>query len=161
MCDVQIERFVTGEISTCDSHAGLRSPVSPQRRAGSDAELLKAQPVTVTTAIVIEVIRRAVVGDVDIGPTVRVQIRDDDTDSLAVCGGHRRVGGDIGEGAVSLVVKETVRLGGIVLRTAGAGRPGRITTDFLGLQQVVNAVRLENTVPFQVSPTETGRPVGL
>ena len=88
-----------------DAHAGLRLAVGAVAPAGFDGDVLER-------AVVLVLIERAgggIVGHVDIGPAVVVEVGDEHAQAVGA-GGLQNAGflGDIGERAVAVVVEENI-----------------------------------------------------
>src|SRR5262249_26327552 len=91
VCDQQVEQTIAIQVAAGDAHAGPRQAVSADGRSSRPAPFDESKsPAEVAGLVVEQEIWCAVVGDVNIGPAVTIQIGDDDSQSLAVLGDDPR-----------------------------------------------------------------------
>ena len=133
-----------------DAHAGLGFGVGGEGDAGLDGDVLEGAVVLV----LVEGGGGGVVGDVDVGPAVVVEVGGADAEAVGADGGpHAGLLADVGEGAVAVVVVEDVLAAGKAGRAAGdehalvgagavfgEGRGLEVEVDVVGDEEVEVAV---------------------
>ena len=145
-----VEEAVAIEVSDGDAHAGLGLAIGRVGDAGFDGHILECA----VLLVLVEGGGGGVVGDVDVGPAVVVEVGDADAESIGA-DGVEDAGffADVGEGAVSVVVIEDVfaalqagRPAGdldALVGAAGGGGVGRgldVEVDVVGDEEIEVAV---------------------
>jgi hypothetical protein len=103
--DEDVQQAIAVDIVHVRSHACQRLPVDSHRHAGPQADLFE----DTVPFVVKQEIRRRIVGDVDVFPTVGIVIAEDDAQPFAFRAVDPRCARDIGKRAVAVVAKENVR----------------------------------------------------
>src|SRR6185436_10327550 len=140
---------VVVEIAGVDPHAGFGMTLTGDGGAGGE-RLVSKRPVTQVDP---EQVLAAVVGDVDIGPAIVVEVGGDDPEAAAEAVAGQRAAGDVGKRPVAAVSIETIRRGLVDLRWAvtpyaGEIRAGAIRRD--AVLDVVGDVEVEPPVAVVV-----------
>src|ERR1044072_1259056 len=133
--DKQIEVAVVIVVGNGYTHGALFAAVLVHRRAGKKPDLLKR-----TIAIIlVEEIRRRVVGDKNIYETVLIEVATDHTHTIiAIRIRHAGLFSDVGERAVAFVVVKRVAISGQTSRTTLHGHALVLTqAAFAKLRQVL------------------------
>ena len=100
-----VEEAVAVEVSDGNAHAGLGLAVGRVGDAGLDGDVFEGA----VLLVLVEGGGGGVVGDVDVGPAIVVEVGDADAEAIGADGVEdARFFGDVGEGAVAIVVVEDV-----------------------------------------------------
>src|SRR5262245_8657024 len=107
--DEQVFVAVLVEIAGVDAHAAFGLTVSAKRRASEQRSIRERAAVPVHP----QLIRRAIIGDVNVDPAVAIEVRGHDAERRPKLMTHARSLGHISKRPVAIVVKEVVRLRGV------------------------------------------------
>ena len=157
-----VEEAVAVVVADGDAHAGLRLAVGRVGDAGFDGHIFERA----VLLILVEGGGGGVVGDVDVGPAVVVEVGDADAERIGADGvPHAGFFADVGEGAVAVVVIEDVFAALQAGRAAGhldafvgaaggfgSGRGLEVEVDVVGDEEV------EVAVPVVVEKCAAGVP---
>jgi len=105
ICFDDVEVAVHVVIGGGDAHASLRFAVGAESATGFERDVSEF-------SVVLVLIERAgggVVGDVNVGPAIVVEIGGEDAEAVSAVGAEDSGGfGDVGESAVTVVVKQNI-----------------------------------------------------
>ena len=150
------------EVARVHAHARLEPPFGADRRAGEERGIHEP-PVALIDP---QLIRSAVVGDVDVDPSIAVEVGGGDAQRGTELGGHARGDRHVAERAVPIVAKQMARPGAIragravVALTGDAVAddvPGDRVVEILTHEQVQPAVAIDVHERRRHAPTRIGR----
>ena len=103
--DEEVRQTVAVDVAAIDAHAGLRLAVAVEADAGRVGHVDEGA----VAVVLVEEVPHHVVGDVDVGVAVAIEIAEGDAEALAGGVGDPRRARDVGERAVAVVAKQPIR----------------------------------------------------
>ena len=100
--DEDVGQAVAVDVAAIDAHAGLRLAVAVEADAGAVRDVGEGA----VAVVPVEEIPHHVVGDVDVGVAVAIEVAERDAEALAGGVGDPRRPRDVGERAVAVVAKQ-------------------------------------------------------
>ena len=158
--DEQVFVAVEIEVARRDAHAAFGSARRIQRGAGQQAVVGERAVVPIDPQLV----RRAVVGDVDVEPAVAVVVAHRDAEPRAVRLRDAGRGGAVDEASTAVVAKQPGGHGAIRARAAVVARARRVVALLVGRRREVDVVRdeeIERAVAVVVEERGAGAPSGI
>ncbi len=127
---------VVVEIAGIDPHARFGMTLTGDRDASGEC-LISKRPVAQVDP---EQVLAAVVGDVDIGPSIVVEVAGHDPEAAAEAVARQRAAGHVGKRPVTAVPIETIGRGRVDLRRAIASHAGEVRAGAIRRDAVLNVV---------------------
>ncbi len=156
-----IEAPLHAEIADAKAHAGLLHPIFTQGHSAVDALLAEGS----VAIIAEEQTRRGIAGDIDVRPSVVIEIRGNCGQSVASLGpADAGCGRDIGEGAIAIIAIERMAPVGQALGTA-AHRHALVIAACAGARarhrlciedKIVRHEQVELAIPIVIEKSATG-----
>ena len=156
VCHEEIQITVALHVAERNAHAGLGPAKGVQGGAVENGLVDEA-----TVSLVLpELVGLAVVGDIEVEPAVAGEIRADDAKARCLDAVDAARPGDVGEGAVAVVLVKGVALVGKTLGATVIGGTVGLDADFGGIElDVVEHVEIQQPVTVVVAKGRRGRPV--